>query len=58
MPGGAGSSARRREESKGAMGGLWLVGIDGLGDRGDRAEEWRLREIAEKVEAWLCGVGR
>ena len=40
------------------MRGLWLEGIDGLGDRGDQAEEWRMGEIEEKVEAWLCGVGR
>ena len=67
MPGGAGSSARRREESKGAMGGLWLGGskdwkVEAVG--GSNREElesdgWLVAEIEEKGIPrrilWSCG---
>ena len=34
------------------------VGCGGWIGRGDRAEEWRLREIEEKLEAWLSRSGK
>ena len=54
MGGGRELLSLARDEGNGEV----CVGCGGWIGRGDRTEEWRLREIKEKVEAWLCGVGR